>query len=475
LPVTWAEQDGRSVALLGYVLDPHEPTATDADVVHRLLRWMESDRSREAFIRQTFAFGGRWILVVDDGSDVWLFNDPCGYRQVYHTHGSPHGFWCASQPGLLAETLHLAPDGEASRFIDAQQKRHPQYWWPSDTSPYKEVRHLVPNHYLDAGTGMAHRFWPEGDIAPRTLEEVVEENARLLQRLIESAAYRYELALSITAGGDTRLLLAGSRSIRDRLYCFTTLHWDLDRTSPDIRIPSQLLPRLGLQHHVIPCPPSMEREFKSIYDRNVSAAREAYGTIAQGFFNHYPGAKVAMMGNAVPIARNHFRTDLRRRRPEADGHAIEPRTLAWLTNRPEEFALRAFGRWLSDVPPMNLDVLTLFCWEDHEGGWAAMSQLEWDIVQEEFVPYNSRQFLTNMLSVPELYRARTSTARSPNVLWDMLMLRLWPEVLCEPVNPAQHRTAASTARQFFRRPGCRNWGWVQSHLVAPHWPPFTKK
>jgi hypothetical protein len=211
----------------------------------------------------------------------------------------------------------------------------------------------------------------------------------------------------------------------------------------------------------------MEKEFRKVYERNVTTAREAYGTIAQGLFNHYPEARVCMMGNAIPIARNHFRTDLRRRRPEAAQQAIGPETLAWLTDRQDEFAHRAFGRWLSGVSQTNIDVLTLFCWEDHEGGWAAMSQLEWDLVQEEFVPCNCRRFLINMLSVPEMYRVRTSTARAPNVLWEMLMLRLWPEVLSEPVNPTRHRTIASTAREFLRRPGCLNWRWVQSHVVDP--------
>lgn len=112
LPVCRVERRGRSVTLLGYVLDPHQPWATDADIVSRLLRHVESGETRSNLIRLTYPFGGRWILTIDDGRDQWLFNDPCGYRQVFYTRATAHGVWCASQPGLLAEALHLSVDQE---------------------------------------------------------------------------------------------------------------------------------------------------------------------------------------------------------------------------------------------------------------------------------------------------------------------------------------------------------------------------
>ena len=471
MPIYLAQGGDKSVALLGYILDPDEPKATDADIVRKLLFHLESRETPEDFVRLTYPFGGRWILIVDNGRVPWLFNDPCGYRQVCYTRRTSHGLWCASQPGLLAEILGFAPNQEAMNFIRTFRRRQPEYWWPVGSSPFSEVRHLLPNHHLDLKSGTDHRFWPVDDITPRPLEEVVTESARLLQRLIVSASHRFGLALSMTAGKDTRLLLAASRPLRDVLYCYTLQYWDLTPESPDIQVPSRLLPRLGLVHHVIHCPSSMDRGFAEVYRRNVTTAHDAYGPIVQALYHHFPQNKVSMKGCAAPITGVHYRRRLRRQRPEAaDGGEVDRLTLAQVAKMPEQdFALEAFDRWLSDVNETNVegfDPLTLFLWEDREGNWQSMTQLEGDISREIFVPYDCRLLLANMLSVPEPYRTKPAY-----LLHEKMMLHLWPEVLSEPINPPVKPSLVSVARGFLKRPGCMTWRWLGSQLAGNWLPP----
>jgi len=440
LPTYQARHEDLSIVLLGYMLDPDRTLDTDADIISRLLSHVEAGETLEELIRRTYPLGGRWILIADSGRDCWLFNDPCGYRQVFHADGHPSGLWCASQPGLLAEILKLAPDRDALNFIRAYRRREPQYWWPGDTSPYTQVHHLQPNHYLDLETGSCHRYWPDSDLAMRPVGDVVSENSRLLQALIESAYHRFELALSITSGMDTRLLLAASRKICDLLYCFTLTYWDLNRSSPDIQIPSKLLPRLGLAHHILQCPPRMNPKFRKIYRRNVSTAHEAYGTIAEGLYDHYPPSRVSMKGTAMVAACAYFRYKLEHLRPAALRGKIDVDILAWLTDREEKFAREAIDRWLSGVGETNVDTLELFYWEDREGNWQAMSQLELDIAQEVFVPFNCRRFLINTLSVPQSDRAPPTYA-----LHEKLTQHLWPEVLSEPFNPPEDPTLITSS------------------------------
>ncbi len=465
LPTYVARNGEQSILLLGYILDPGEPRANDADIVGRLLTQVESDGTPEAFIRLTFPFGGRWILIVDKGRDAWLFTDPCGYRQVFYTRMSQCGLWCASQPGLLAETLDLVPDGEAIKFIQAYRAQQPQYWWPGDSSLYKDVRHLMPNHYLDLRTGENHRFWPREDIRPRPLNDVVRDCAQILQGLIESASFRFELALGITAGKDTRLLLAASKTIRNELYCFTAQYWDLSPASPDILVPSRLLPKLGMTHHVIRCPSRMDKEFAKLYRRNVTTAHEAYGPIAEGMYHYYPQERMSMKGCGMPVTSGYYRLRLRHELPQAEREGIDAHALAHVARIPkEEFALQALDRWLTDASHRSvegLDLLNLFLWEDREGNWQAMTQLEFDISREVFVPYNCRSMLANMLSLPEEHRMRPEI-----VLHRKMMLHLWPEVLIEPINPFAKQSMVSIARGFLRRPGCMNWRWLGSQIAT---------
>jgi PAS domain S-box-containing protein len=108
-----------------------------------------------------------------------------------------------------------------------------------------------------------------------------------------------------------------------------------------------------------------------------------------------------------------------------------------------DFAIKAFEKWLSQLGnTYNFDVLDLFQWEQREARWQAMSQTEWDIVQEVFVPYNCRALLTHMLSIPEAYRRPPMYA-----MHQALTARLWPELLSEPINPLLQRQPE--AAKFF--------------------------
>jgi hypothetical protein len=78
-----------------------------------------------------------------------------------------------------------------------------------------------------------------------------------------------------------------------------------------------------------------------------------------------------------------------------------------------------------------MDILDLFYWEHRMGSWQAQSQLEWDIVQEAYTPFNHRGLLELMLCVPAELRS------APNYpMYRMMMEALWPEVMGHPVNPS---------------------------------------
>lgn len=444
LNVCGAARDGKEIVLLGYLLNPGKPEADDEEIVRGLLEAFDRCRSLDELFPHTYSLSGRWILIVADDTEARLFNDAAGYRQVHYCSTASGEVWCASQPGMLADLLGLAEDRAARAFIDACSARDPQYWWPGDTSLYREAVHLQANHYLDLRTGHAQRYWPRTDLVRLPFEQVVAENAALLRGLLRGAARRYDLALPLTAGRDTRLLLAASRDVVETLYIFTLMYWDLTPASADVRVPTRLLARLGLPHHVIPCPPEMDGEFEAIYARNVPTARRVYGAIAQGLYHGYPERKVSMKGNAIPIGKGHYRRRLREQSAEPDPK-ITPETLSGLARKEGSFALAAYERWLAGITDTNVDVLDLFWWEEREGNWQAMSQLEWDIVQETFVPYNCRTFLTNLLAVPERYRG------PPYMLHDAMIRRLWPEVLAEPINPHRTDSLAVKAKKLLQR------------------------
>jgi PAS domain S-box-containing protein len=438
LPTYRVTFENKAITLLGYALDPNDPHADDATILHRLLRDLCACAKLDDFFKCTYELGGRWILIVDDGKEIRLFHDTVGYRQVFFTDLSLcNELWCASQPALIAEALGCQIDDEAKEFINFCKGLDKEYWWPGDSTPYRETKCLLPNNWLDLKTGLHHRFWPDAPLRFVSLTDGVEKCAGLLQGLIKSAENRFKLAMTLTAGRDTRLFLAAAREIRHKVNFCTFVYWKMTEQSPDVEISSRLLSRLGLKHQIIQCPSSMEPGFQRLYMRNVAFAHDAWGVIAQGLHHQYPPDSVCVKGNAVAIAKANYRHNYFYKLSESErGGEITTAALAKMHGiEGSSFALKAFERWLSQLGnTYNFDVLDLFQWEQKEARWQAMSQTEWDIVLEVFDPYNCRALLSHMLSIPVEYRQPPTYA-----MHQALTARLWPELLSEPINPHLQR------------------------------------
>jgi hypothetical protein len=95
-------------------------------------------------------------------------------------------------------------------------------------------------------TGEYYRYWPDRNLTEMSLEEAKIRASRALQGLINSAYNRFNLALTLTAGWDSRVILAATRQIKDSVFYFTMMYWDLTEKSQDIEIPSRLLSKLDL-------------------------------------------------------------------------------------------------------------------------------------------------------------------------------------------------------------------------------------
>jgi len=431
--------ENKSITLIGYVLDPNDSDASDFDIIKSLtLEISDFDR----LLDRSSKFGGRWILIVDDGKHIRLFHDAIGLRQVCYTDADyTSDLWCASQPGLIAERLKFGMDPRSIDFISSFKQRNSEYWWPGDSSPYREIRHLPPNHYLDLDTGSRCRYWPNRLIEKLPLEEVVEKTANTLQGLMISASNRYDLAVSLTAGWDTRVMLAASRKIRGKVSYMTVKQLGMVGNHADIMVPSLLASKFGLKHDIVEAPSAMSDKFRQAFDKNVPFAHEVWGRDAQAILDYNSLSKVGLSGSASEIGRCWYREKLYGR--------ITPQLLSDVATGLDNdvFAMRSFEKWLAGLNDVfDYNIADLYLWEQRCGRWVAMSQLEFDIAWKDiFTPFNCRELLVNMLAVEEKYRKGPEYALHREV-----MSTLWPEVLSVPINPHRQKSTGVMLKSFLK-------------------------
>lgn len=424
LSCTQVRDGDRELTLLGELLDPLAPDATNGDILRTLL----THRTRTGLLEASARYGGRWLLIAAHGVETFLFHDALGLRQAFYTDPTlTGGLWVMSQPGIALGMLPLTPDEQALAYTDTQTFRCTQeYRWPTAASPFKELKHLLPNHWLDLATGRCQRYWPSAPLESLSVDTAVDRLMVLLPGLVQAAVARYDVALSLTAGIDSRMVLAAARGVIDRVRIMSLRQGRQPDHHPDIEIPARLLGRLGLTHDVVRANASMSPEFALQFKRNVHQAHDHYGHDAEALLQRYGRRYVAFTGSGAEVARCAFHSKL----PLANRARLTPETLAWLEyGSTHPFLVAQFAEWQRGAEQPHMRMLDLFEWEQGST-WLAMVQLEFDVAWRDiFTPYNCRAILGTLLSVPERYRSGDSR------LCRTFIERAWPALMKEPINP----------------------------------------
>lgn len=417
-----------TLALVGYIIDPYHPETSNIDILKNL---MAIAHSFEKVTDALSSLSGRFVLIIKNSQDLWLFHDPCGLRSIYYTEHQGK-LLAGSQPNLLKHVMPIEDETRLSSYLQSTYvQANREHWIPSGCSLYDQVNHLVPNHALCVSTMKQKRYWPKKAICEESLDVVTAKAADLLSKLMIAGNKRFKLALPLTAGWDSRMLLSASKSISSQMYFYTLQYRNLNANASDIKLPNQLLSLLGLHHHIINCRKEMPAAFREIYQQNTSPAHlYDWGDIAYGMRDAYPRDRVCIKGNCSEIARCFYYKF-------GTHHPIEsPDQIIALEEGWEMFPFvhDQISAWFLKAKEVcassNMDILDLFYWEHRMGSWQAQSQLEWDLVQEAYTPFNQRELLEILLSVPTKFRC------APNYsLYKMIMQLAWPEVLNVGINP----------------------------------------
>jgi len=417
-----------TLALLGYLIDPFQPTATSADILEIIVK---KTTSIHELLESTVHLSGRWALIYVGAKDSIIFTDPCGLRQVYY-YVNNDGIWCGSQPEIIkAAAAGLKPNTDKAllAFMKSFDYQRKEFALVGNKTIYANCYHLLPNHFLDLNLASPIRFFPKKNLAPISTNQAVEMVSSLLQGGMRAIAQRYPVMLAVTAGWDTRVLLAATKGITDCFKYYVDRKGILPFNHPDVQIPLRLCRRLGINFEVRNSAEEPPSWFKEIISQSVSGARTLpktrmiYSTFAQGTNS------IVVNGNGSEVCRNSY-----------DYFGLissEDLTIAQLTgligyykNKYVENELAKWKNELESNGQFGYHILDLLYWEQGMGNWGAQFVAEQDIATEDFSPFNNRLIYKTLLSLPRKYR---SGPRFP--IYAQLIEKMWPETLSEPINP----------------------------------------
>jgi hypothetical protein len=257
--------------------------------------------------------------------------------------------------------------------------------------------------------------------------------------LIKAANFRHQIAQTITAGWDTRVLLAASKSIKNDIYYYVHQFSNMDDEHEDISIPQELSLRHNLNLNVIDCT-EYNIEFDKMIKKNVSIIQSDKKKLQHyNYFSQFDN-KLIISGNVSPLIKEQLSI-------VDKVTAINlARLLHWHNSK---YAVKEISQWLESSinhsKKYNINIEKLFYWEIRFGSWGPIFNSELDIAVEEFSPYNCRNLINTMLSIPFHYRTK------PNVtIYSKIISNLWPELFNVPINPNTYNILIKKNKELIR-------------------------
>ena len=428
-----------TLALFGELIDPIEPTATSADV----LKMCKTARTTAELLNLTARFGGRWALYFRRPGTELILHDPCGLRRIFYAT-TRDGLVLGSSHCIISNAVPLSPlEDEAFALYRASPlyTRNENARLGSGTS-FDGCWRLLPNHLLNFETATPQRFFPSEPRTESDPSEVVPEIMALLGGTIAGVLARASARMPVTAGYDSRVLLAASAPYASRLMLYVDRMGVLGPDDADVLTPARMLRDHHLSFsvlnsHIDPDPAFVRRiECDVGAYRNLPKERMIYAAARSGVRDWI------INGNAAEIGRNFYDS---RGRIDADDVSVDV-LAAKFGDKNDAYVLREVDLWWSRLAESglhNYHPLDLFYWEQRMGIWGSRFPAEQDLVTEEISPFNNRRVLLGLLSTQRDARIAPDYALSR-----ALIENSWPELLIYPFNTWLDRAKASLFRYF---------------------------
>jgi len=429
LEITMAQNEDKSVVLIGYILDPFDPDLSNADIISKML----NPENLIDVLKQTENLSGRFAIIYSNGGNTSLFHDATGFREIYYCFLEDQ-LYCGSTPNIINKytNLELDKEKEINEFILSDKYKTSGFWIGTRT-PFPHICHLLPNFYLDLDKKAYCRYWPYEERNEISLKEGARHMARILQGTMLSLTKRYKLIQSLTSGWDTRVLFAASRDVKTQINFLVNRINKFTDKSADIRISRSIAKKYNLNFEVVDINSiHVDDQFRNTIYKNNIFARDTHIRV---FYDAYRKKQdhsywvTGTFGNeilriAFPLKKKNISAlDITRRFDYSN----------------YSYAINSVEDWLKDSAEVcnkyGYNLLNLFCWEQYTGNMENLGASEGDIIREEIHPFNCRKLITTYISLNDKYRYKDYPHGHR-----MIIRVLWKELLKFPIDPHTDET-----------------------------------
>ena len=395
-PILHAESEECECLIFGYAVNVF--TGESEKLAEQMLEQCSNIADVVKFEK---SMGGKYIIFYRDGEQYYVQCDATSSIPVFYQTES--SFACTSNLHYIVEhygyqpdpmLLHICKSGEISQAM------------PFDITQYREIKQLLPNHYLSINEKKAVRFVNCAQKQDRLMvEKATELAAPLIQNLCTFYQQTFAIRCPITSGRDSRVVLAFLTHGGTKVPCYTIKHPEHNDDSQDIVVPKQLCKSNDIlyeQIHDITVSEASKKEMDCLLGADSYSFRTL--RIAETI-HEYCGNDAIINGDIIgQIGKCSLHRDI----PLC--FATPSYFRCKLHNYSDE-AKSQLGLWLKEIKDSgeHLNTFDLFSIENRMGRWAAQENLIYNSIGQMYLNiFNSRSIIYLWTAVSRKERKKSS-------------------------------------------------------------------
>ncbi len=358
---------------------------------------------------------GRFLALVEEAGSWFAYPDPCGQLPLVYCSEFRVA---AATPGLICDPHRIVPPDPAVNGGE--------YWFPFGLTSRDEVERLLPNHRLDLGSWQSRRFWPRAYVPEQSeaSDAALDAIAHILRENVGAIVANARVIANLTAGRDTRMVLAALRSHCSDII-FSTFRFPGKGGVRDCDVAERIAATFSLDHReIVPLPAEAADVAQWLDDTGHCVAGQAM-TLATTVKAISHTADFNLTGLAGEVGRAGYWTA-----DHLSRKSVGPAELLSLTRAGDsDRLLEAARRWLAELPagPVHW-ILDMLAMEIRIGTFSAPAFYGNCGGAISLTPFNDRRLIELALSLPAHYRFEQRLTHD-------LLDRMWPELNDFPFNP----------------------------------------
>lgn len=376
----------------------------------------------ESFVEAEKFLGGKYVLFLRMKEQYYVMGDATCSIPVFYVKDES-GAMCSCYAYQMANEMHLTPD---ETLLKIRESGDSSKIMPSDYTIWKEVKRLLPNHYLNLNEKRAVRIVNHHCAQSiLTVEEAAERTVPCIKLLADFYLNKFSIACALTSGRDSRAVLA-VLGCNKQMPVYTIKHEEFGDNTPDIVVPRLIAEHADLNYQQIK---DVELKATDIAEADSVLGKDNYSKrtlMLAHTIKHYLGGNAVINGDIIgQVGKCSLHRDI----PLC--FATPAYFLCKLHNYSKE-AKEGLRLWMQEIEESDEHVnsFDLFSIENRMGVWAANENEIYNLVGQYYLNiFNSRSIIYEWTRVDR-------KERKVSAIHLAIIKKLHPELLEIPFEPA---------------------------------------